>query len=342
MVFSNLQNSLKKTREGVFGKVSRLLTAKRKIDDDFLEQLEEILIMGDVGVETSMYLIEKIEERAKSDRYLDDSELENDAVIWWEFWDVKDGSLTHHDLGVESVWTSEIINSTILNEDIDNNYSLWNKNGTNLYYNNGNVWIWTTYPTKKLEVDGDIKLWITKSTTTTNSWPGNRLYFSWWPNKDDNTDRISIYREDGDIDQSNLIISLWDNFNSWDAFNPDKFIIWSWDYTDWTWHPFFTVQWYNWNVWIWTTDPTEKLEVAWSIKTTARNLKFWDWEQRIYWDNNSAFYMDSNNDTYSQIILRDKQDTSYGRIAGGNNWQYFWVKNSNNEWSMVWYEDSYT
>ena len=77
MVFSKLQNSLKKTREGVFGKVSRLLTAKRKIDDDFLEQLEEILITGDVGVETSMYLIEKIEERAKSDRYLDDTELEN-------------------------------------------------------------------------------------------------------------------------------------------------------------------------------------------------------------------------------------------------------------------------
>ena len=65
MVFSKLQNSLKKTREGVFGKVSRLLTAKRKIDDEFLEQLEEILITGDVGVQTSMYLIEKIEERAK-------------------------------------------------------------------------------------------------------------------------------------------------------------------------------------------------------------------------------------------------------------------------------------
>ena len=77
MVFSKLQNSLKKTREGVFGKVSRLLTAKRKIDDDFLEELEEILISGDVGVETSMYLIEKIEERAKSDRYLDNTELEN-------------------------------------------------------------------------------------------------------------------------------------------------------------------------------------------------------------------------------------------------------------------------
>ena len=77
MIFGKLQNSLKKTREGVFGKVSRLLTAKRKIDDDFLEELEEILITGDVGVEASIYLIEKIEERAKSDRYQDEAELEN-------------------------------------------------------------------------------------------------------------------------------------------------------------------------------------------------------------------------------------------------------------------------
>ena len=77
MVFGKLQKSLKKTREGVFGKVSRLLTAKRKIDDEFLEELEEILISGDVGVEASIYLIEKIEERAKSDRYQDDIELEN-------------------------------------------------------------------------------------------------------------------------------------------------------------------------------------------------------------------------------------------------------------------------
>lgn len=77
MVFGKLQQSLKKTREGVFGKVNRLLTAKRKIDEEFLEELEEILITGDVGVEASMYLIEKIEERAKSDRFHDDVELEN-------------------------------------------------------------------------------------------------------------------------------------------------------------------------------------------------------------------------------------------------------------------------
>lgn len=77
MVFGKLQQSLKKTREGVFGKVNRLLTAKRKIDIDFLEELEEILITGDVGYEASAYLIERIEKRAKSDRYMDSEELEN-------------------------------------------------------------------------------------------------------------------------------------------------------------------------------------------------------------------------------------------------------------------------
>ncbi len=77
MVFGKLTKSLKKTRDGVFGKVSRLLTAKRKIDEDFLEELEEILITGDVGIDASLFLIEKIEQKAKSDRYQDSEELED-------------------------------------------------------------------------------------------------------------------------------------------------------------------------------------------------------------------------------------------------------------------------
>ncbi len=77
MVFGKLTKSLKKTRDGVFGKVSRLLTAKRKIDEDFLEELEEILITGDVGIDASLFLIEKIEQKAKSERYQDSEELED-------------------------------------------------------------------------------------------------------------------------------------------------------------------------------------------------------------------------------------------------------------------------
>lgn len=75
-IFSKLQNSLKKTREGVFTKINRVFTAKRKIDDDLLEEIEEILISGDVGVETSLYLIDRIKERVRSDKYQDSSELE--------------------------------------------------------------------------------------------------------------------------------------------------------------------------------------------------------------------------------------------------------------------------
>jgi len=75
-IFSKLQNSLKKTREGVFSKINRVFTAKRKIDDDLLEEIEEILISGDVGVETSLYLIDRIKERVRSDKYQDSSELE--------------------------------------------------------------------------------------------------------------------------------------------------------------------------------------------------------------------------------------------------------------------------
>ncbi len=74
--FSKLQNSLKKTREGVFTKINRVFTAKRKIDDELLDEIEEILISGDVGVETSLYLIDRIKERARSDKFQDSSELE--------------------------------------------------------------------------------------------------------------------------------------------------------------------------------------------------------------------------------------------------------------------------
>lgn len=75
-IFSKLQNSLKKTREGVFTKINRVFTAKRKVDDDLLDEIEEILISGDVGVETSLYLIDRIKERVRSDKYQDSSELE--------------------------------------------------------------------------------------------------------------------------------------------------------------------------------------------------------------------------------------------------------------------------
>ncbi len=74
--FNRIQSSLKKTREGVFGKLNRIFTAKRNIDDDLLDEIEEILIAGDVGVDTSLDIIDKIKERVRAEKYETSDELE--------------------------------------------------------------------------------------------------------------------------------------------------------------------------------------------------------------------------------------------------------------------------
>jgi len=71
-----MQNSLKKTREGVFSKLTRIFSARKKIDQDTLGEIEEILLSGDVGVETTIYLMDKIKARVKEEGYLDSAELE--------------------------------------------------------------------------------------------------------------------------------------------------------------------------------------------------------------------------------------------------------------------------
>ncbi len=75
-LFSRFSNSLKKTREGTFKKLNRIFTAKRKIDDELLDEIEEILISGDVGVDTTLDLIDRIKDRVKSDKYETSDELE--------------------------------------------------------------------------------------------------------------------------------------------------------------------------------------------------------------------------------------------------------------------------
>jgi len=79
MALFRVKEGLKKTREGVFSKITRLMTGRRKIDENLLEELEEILISGDVGVDTTFYIIEQIRERVKKERYESSEEL--DGII---------------------------------------------------------------------------------------------------------------------------------------------------------------------------------------------------------------------------------------------------------------------
>ena len=70
-----LDKGLAKTKESVFGKISRAIVGKSKVDDEVLDNLEEILITSDVGVETTLRIIERIEERVARDKYVGTEEL---------------------------------------------------------------------------------------------------------------------------------------------------------------------------------------------------------------------------------------------------------------------------
>lgn len=71
----NLDQGLSKTKESVFKKLSRAVIGKSKVDDEVLDNLEEVLISSDVGVETTLKIIGRIEERVSRDKYMGVSEL---------------------------------------------------------------------------------------------------------------------------------------------------------------------------------------------------------------------------------------------------------------------------
>ena len=79
-LFSNkkketLDKGLEKTKESVFSKLARAVAGKSTVDDDVLDDLEEVLITSDVGVETTVKIIHRIEERVARDKYVSTSEL---------------------------------------------------------------------------------------------------------------------------------------------------------------------------------------------------------------------------------------------------------------------------
>lgn len=70
-----LDKGLSKTKEGVFSKLARAVAGKDRVDDEVLDNLEEVLITSDVGVDTTLRIIERIEERVSRDKYLGTKEL---------------------------------------------------------------------------------------------------------------------------------------------------------------------------------------------------------------------------------------------------------------------------
>ena len=73
--FDKLKGGLTKTRNSIVGKVSEVLNLAITIDDELYEELEEILITSDIGVETSVYVIEKLKKKVKEDKIKDPAEI---------------------------------------------------------------------------------------------------------------------------------------------------------------------------------------------------------------------------------------------------------------------------
>jgi fused signal recognition particle receptor len=71
----DLDKGLEKTRSSVFNKLTKAIAGKSKVDDDVLDELEEILVTSDVGVQTTLRIIERIQDRVLRDKYLGTSEL---------------------------------------------------------------------------------------------------------------------------------------------------------------------------------------------------------------------------------------------------------------------------
>lgn len=100
-----LEKGLKKTNESMFKKLSRAVAGKSTVSDDFLDELEEILVSSDVGVDTTLKIITRLEERVSKEKYFNTSELseilksevagllaEQESQISTNTWQAKDGN----------------------------------------------------------------------------------------------------------------------------------------------------------------------------------------------------------------------------------------------------------
>ena len=97
-----LDKGLEKSKEGILSKITRLFAGKDTIDDDFLDDLEDIFLSSDVGVETTVKILDRIKERVKKDKYVGNAELNN--LLCDEIVDM----LTAHDKGNEELKDFEL------------------------------------------------------------------------------------------------------------------------------------------------------------------------------------------------------------------------------------------
>ncbi len=70
-----LDRGLERTKQGVFSKITRAIAGKSEVDDDVLDELEEVFVTSDVGVDTTLKIIERLQERVARDKYVSTSEL---------------------------------------------------------------------------------------------------------------------------------------------------------------------------------------------------------------------------------------------------------------------------
>ncbi len=91
-----LDKGLEKTKQSVFEKITRAVAGKDRVDDDVLDNLEEVLVTSDVGVDTTLKIIERIEQRVARDKYVSTSELNNilreEIVVLLEEYDNGNGN----------------------------------------------------------------------------------------------------------------------------------------------------------------------------------------------------------------------------------------------------------
>ena len=71
----SLDKGLEKTKSSLFSRISKAIVGKSMVDEDLLDNLEEILVTSDVGVETTVRIIDRIQKRVAADKYLGTDEL---------------------------------------------------------------------------------------------------------------------------------------------------------------------------------------------------------------------------------------------------------------------------